>query len=323
MEYLIAFILIALSALFSGLTLGLLSLDSHSLLRRAKHGDPLALTLYPVRRQGNLLLTTLLLGNVTVNTTLSIFLGSIASGLVAGITATALIVVFGEIIPQAVISRNAMWFGAKTIWFTKAVIILCYPIAFPISRALDYFLGSEIPTTYSRHELMDIISEHEDSEHSSLDEDEERILHGALQFSHTRVREVMTTVESVVSFDENTRLTDSFFTKVQEQGFSRLPIYSGDKTNIVGVLYVKDLIIEDDDITISQTEEAFEREFMLVRPDELLDVVLGKMLKRKQHLAMVKSKNGQFLGVISLEDIIEEIIQREIEDEDDEDESEI
>ena len=111
---LISIILIALSALFSGLTLGLLSLDVHSLERRARHGDKYAETVYPLRKHGNFLLTTLLLGNVAVNTTLSIFLGSIASGLVAGITATALIVVFGEIIPQSVISRHALYFGAKT-----------------------------------------------------------------------------------------------------------------------------------------------------------------------------------------------------------------
>ena len=124
MEYLISLVLVLLSGLFSGLTLGLLSLDTQSLARRAKRGDKAAEVIYPVREKGNLLLTTLLLGNVAVNTTLSIFLGSIASGLVAGITATALIVVFGEIIPQAVISRYALWFGAKTVLFTKFALIL-------------------------------------------------------------------------------------------------------------------------------------------------------------------------------------------------------
>lgn len=264
-----------------------------------------------------MLLTTLLLGNVAVNTTLSIFLGSIASGLVAGITATALIVVFGEIIPQAVISRYALWFGAKTIWFTKLVIVLAYPIAYPIAKALDYFLGSELPTTYSHKELMDIISEHEDSEHSLLDEDEERIMHGALQFSRMRVKEVMTPAEEVVSFDENQRLTDGFFVEVNDKGFSRLPVYSGERTNIVGILYVKDLIVEDNYISIKETEEAFDKKFLSVKTEDMLDVVLGKMLKCRQHLAIVRNRNKRFVGVVSLEDIIEEIIQQEIVDEDD------
>lgn len=285
--------------------------------RRAKHGDADAAAIYPIRAKGNLLLTTLLLGNVAVNTTLSIFLGSIASGLVAGLLATALIVVFGEIIPQAVISRYALWFGARTLWFTRVAIILAYPIAWPIAKLLDHFLGNELPTTYSHKELMDIITEHENSEHSPIDADEERIVHGALQFSHRKVREVMTPVDKVVSFDENQRLNNEFFTEVNQYGYSRLPIFSGNQSNVVGILYVKDLIVEDDDITIKETEEAFDTQFLTVRGSALLDVVLGKMLKGKQHLAIVKNRNDQFIGVITLEDIIEEIIQQEIEDEDD------
>lgn len=320
MEYLISIVLVALSGLFSGLTLGLLSLDTQSLRRRAKHGDLDAKAIYPVRKRGNLLLTTLLLGNVAVNTTLSIFLGNIASGLFGGILATALIVIFGEIVPQAVISRYALWFGARTLWFTRIAIFVMYPIAWPISRALDKFLGSELPTTYSHRELMDIISEHEDSEHSEIDADEERILHGALQFSHRKVREVMTPADLVVMYDENQKLTEAFFEEVNEHGYSRLPIYSGNQNNVVGMLYVKDLIVEDDDIPIKQTEEAFDKSFLSVRGAELLDSVLAKMLKTRQHLAIVRNRNDRFIGVISLEDIIEEIIQQEIIDEDDDDE---
>jgi metal transporter CNNM len=311
---------VLLSGLFSGLTLGLLSLDIHSLRRRAKHGDEDAKMVYPLRKKGNLLLSTLLLGNVIVNTTLSIFLGTIASGLVAGITATGLIVIFGEIVPQAVISRYALWFGARTAWFTKIVIVLFYPITFPIAWTLDHFLGKELPTMYSKRELMDIVSEHEKSAHSTIDADEKRIVHGALQFSHVKVREVMTEAEKVISFDENQRLNDSFFEVITEHGFSRLPIYSGDPSNIVGMLYVKDLLVEDDDISIKDTEEAFDKKFIKVGTGDLLDAVLGKMLKTKQHLAIVINKNKRFVGVISLEDIIEEIIQQEIEDEADEDE---
>lgn len=319
MEYLISTVLVLLSGLFSGLTLGLLSLDTQSLRRRAKHGDGNAAVIYPIRQKGNLLLATLLLGNVAVNTTLSIFLGTIASGLVAGLIATGLIVIFGEIVPQAVISRYALWFGAKTIWFTRMAIILAYPIAYPIARTLDHFLGSELPTVYSRSELMEIISEHEESEHSTIDEDEERIMHGALQFSHLSVREVMTPLERVVSFDENQRLNDEFFERVYEYGFSRLPVYSGDKTNVVGVLYVKDLIVEDENISIKETEEAFDTSFLTVRAGDMLDVVLGRMLKSRQHMAIVRNQAKRFVGVITLEDIIEEIIQQEIVDEDDDD----
>ena len=318
MEYLISLVLVLLSGLFSGLTLGLLSLDTQSLRRRAKHGDADAAKIYPIRRKGNLLLTTLLLGNVAVNTTLSIFLSGIASGLVAGILATALIVVFGEIIPQAVISRYAIWFGARTLWFTRIALFICWPIAWPIAKLLDWALGSELPTTYSHFELMEIITEHENSAHSPIDADEERILHGALQFSHRRVREVMTPVARVVMYEENQKLTDVILEDIVQHGHSRLPIYSGNQGNITGILYVKDLIIEEDDVAIKNTKEAFETEYLTVRGEALLDTVLTRMLKTRNHLAIVKNRKDHFLGVISLEDIIEEIIQQEIEDEDDE-----
>lgn len=317
MEYVISIILVLFSGLFSGLTLGLLSLDVHALRRRAKRGDSEARKILPIRQQGNLLLTTLLLGNVTVNTTLSIYLGSIASGIVAGVTATALIVLFGEIIPQAVISRYALWFGSRTILFTKLVIIIFYPISWPIARILDYFLGHEMPTVYSHHELMDIVSELEDSEYSHIDEDEERIVHGALQFSHLTVNEIMTPAAKVVSYDENQKLDEAFLKEIVEHGFSRLPVYSKEKNNIVGVLFVKDLIVEDNNISIKDTEEAFEIGCLTVRSEDKLDGVLARMLKQQKHLAIVKNQNEQFLGVVTLEDIIEEIIQQEIEDEDD------
>jgi metal transporter CNNM len=317
MTYLITVVLIFLSALFSGLTLGLLSLDVHLLERRARHGDTHALTVYPLRRHGNLLLTTLLLGNVAVNTTLSIFLGSIASGLVAGIIATALIVVFGEIIPQSVISRHALYFGAKTAWFTRVALFVLWPVAYPISKVLDYFLGHEIPTIYTKSELMDIVAEHESSHLSDIDNEERQIIQGALKFSHVHVKDAMTPRDNVVMYSEDQKLTEAFFEEINDTGFSRFPIYDDNKDAISGILYAKDLIIEDENITIKQTEEALDKRTLTVESDDLLDTVLVKMLNSKRHIAIVRNEYNRFVGIITLEDIMEEIIQQEIEDEDD------
>jgi metal transporter CNNM len=317
MEYLITLVLIAFSAMFSGLTLGYFSLDSGSLSRRARYGDKAAQVIYPIRQKGNQLLATLLLGNVLVNTILSVYLGSIASGIIASIAATTLIFIFGEIGPQAVISRHAMWFGNRLAPVVRIILILFYPITKPIAFVLDKILGDEVPPMYSKHEIMQIVSDHEDSSYSTIDADEERIVHGALQFSHRRVREIMTPLENVTLFDENQRLTHTFFTKLAETGYSRYPVYSGKRTNIVGILYTKDLLVEDDNIAIKETDEEFDTTVLRVRPSHFLDYVLGRMLKDKLHLAVVESSAGVALGVVSLEDIIEEIIQVEIEDEDD------
>lgn len=313
----IALALIALSALFSGLTLGYFTLNLQRLRRQAKLGDPLAAAIIPVREHGNLLLTTLLLGNVTVNTILSVYLSSLVSGVVAATAATALIFLFGEIIPQAVLSRHAKKVGAACAPFVRLLMFVTAPITYPIAYFLDKVLGHEMPTMYSKDEIMEVISEHEDSEHSPIDEDEERIVHGALRFSHKSVREVMTPADEVATFDEQRKLNDVLYEQINDEGYSRFPVYSGKKDNIVGILYAKDLIVEDEDITIAQTDDALERDFLKVRGGEFLDSLLAKMLKQKRHLAVVYNKNNNFIGVISLEDIIEEIIQVEIEDEDD------
>jgi CBS domain containing-hemolysin-like protein len=132
------------------------------------------------------------------------------------------------------------------------------------------------------------------------------------------VKEVMTPTEQVIMFNENQALTDVFLEEINEYGYSRHPIYRDTKDNVVGILYVKDLIVEDDDIAIKDTTEAFDTNCLFVTEEAYLDAVLARMLKKRQHLAIVRSKNKKILGVISLEDIIEEIIQQEIEDEDDE-----
>ena len=317
MDYLIVLVLITLSALFSGLSLGLFTLDKQSLKRLAELGDKNAAKIYPIRLYGNQLLTTLLLGNVTVNTVLAVYIGTLLESVMAGFVATTFIFLFGEIIPQAVFSRHALVFGAFASPFVYVALLLFYPIAFPISYLLDKMLGKELPRMHSKSEFMHMISEHEDSEHSPIDADEERIIHGALMFSHKKVKEVMTPIESVIMFEEKQTLTSQFFETVTEHGYSRYLVYRGEKNTIVGVLYTKDLLVEDKNITIKDTEEAFETNFLQVQVVDQLDGVLTKMLKQKRHIAVVYSRNSTVVGIITLEDIIEEIIQHEIEDEDD------
>ncbi len=316
-DYLISLILILCSATFSGLTLGYFTLDTQTLRRQAKLGDIQAKKILPIREKGNQLLTTLLLGNVAVNSILSVYLSSLVSGVVAAFTATALIFLFGEIIPQAAFSRHAKFVGATAAPIMRVLMVLTAPITLPIAIALDKLLGAEIPNVYSKNELMALISEHEDSEHSPIDADEERIVHGALQFSHKTVAEVMTPKNLVARFDINQKLDTTFFEAVASEGYSRFPIYAGHEDNIVGILFTKDLLLEQEEITIGETDTAFDRQTLRVYPEDTLDTVLGRMLKRGQHMAIVKTPGKQFLGVVTLEDIIEEIIQQEIEDEDD------
>ena len=243
MEILIVTLLVLLSGCFSGLTLGFFSLNLTSLERKMKLGDKRARKVYPVRKNGNLLLCTLLLGNVAVNSAMAIFLGEIATGIVAGIISTGLIVIFGEIIPQALFSRYALQFGANSVWLVRIFIFLLYPIAFPLSWALDKMLGQELSTIWSKREIEEIIKHHEDAVESEIDADEERILLGALAFSDKTADMVATPKPVVFMLRQEQNIDDTLLQQIKEKGFSRIPVYMDNNTDqIEGVLFSKDLI---------------------------------------------------------------------------------
>lgn len=314
MDYVITILLLVLSATFSGLTLGLMGLDLHTLKRKARLGNKRAARIVPVREHGNHLLTTLLLGNVLVNSVLAIFLGSMASGLVATLMATTLIFLLGEIIPQAVISRHAILFGSYAAPAVHFLMRISWPITYPIGAMLDKVLGEELPTVYTKRELMEIVSEHGSSKESSVDTDEERIVRGALQFSQKKVLDAMTPASEVLAFQESDILDDDFRMKITDEGFSRYPVFANEDKSVVGILYTKDVLITEDHETVGSI---CEHKHLSVRPEDNLDKVLAHMLKRRLHMAIVKDELNTFLGVITLEDIIEEVIQQEILDEDD------
>jgi metal transporter CNNM len=149
-----------LSGTFSGLNLGLLGLDVKNLELITKgpfnnEDEELdsrrALAILPLRKRGNLLLCTILLGNVTVNSALAILMGDLTSGVMGLIISTGIITIFGEIIPQAVCSRYALIMGANTTWIIYFFMFVTFPISFPISAILDKVLGEEVGNILSKN----------------------------------------------------------------------------------------------------------------------------------------------------------------------------
>jgi metal transporter CNNM len=307
--------LVVLSGLFSGLTLGLLGLDKSDLERKIKAGNKNAKKIYPIRKRGNLLLCTLLLGNVLVNSILAVFLGEMSTGIIAVVASTGLIVIFGEILPQATISRYALVVGAKTVWIVHIFRILLFPVCFPIAKFLDWILGEEMPTIWSRRELEEIIRTHEDSKHSDIDADEERIILGAMKFSDRLAEEVMTPKPVVFMLESEDKLDISLLNKIKKTGFTRIPVFKKHDDNLVGVLYVKDLI------NVRKNSKAGticrKKNIIKFSTKDNLDILLNTFIKKKVHIGFVYDEFKVLHGIATLEDVVEEIIQREIVDEED------
>lgn len=112
-----------------------------------------AKAILPIRRNGNLLLCTLLVGNTTTNAFLSIFLADLTSGAVGLFASTALIVILGEITPQSICTRHGLYVGAKTIVLTRFFMAVFFPVTWPVAKALDWALGQEVGTMYNKQEL--------------------------------------------------------------------------------------------------------------------------------------------------------------------------
>jgi len=330
-QFITIVLLVAFSGLFSGLTLGLLGLDKMGLQIVIGGGEPerakLAKKLLPLREDGNLLLCTLLLGNVAVNALLSILMANLTNGLVGFLLSTAIIVIFGEIIPQASCSRHALYLGAKAVPIVVVLKWIIFPLAKPFAMALDYALGEELGTIFSHAELTEMVVLHV-REHA-MDEETGLAIKGALNYKQMKASEVMTPLDTVFMLSADDVLSYQTIANIFKAGFSRIPVYKDSKQNIVGLLYAKDLIFIDpeDKTPIRNFTAVFGRPvtkvFSWTELGECMQVFRGG----KGHMALVvdvmegddDDAEGDptyaLVGVITLEDIVEEIIGEEIVDE--------
>ena len=176
-QILIICFLLCLSGLFAGLNLGLMSLDKNELrvisLSGSESEKRYAKQIEPIRRKGNYLLCTILLTNVMINSTTTVLLDQLTTGLIAVVTSTLSIVIFGDIIPQAICSRHGLAVGAKTIYITYLFMAITFPLSYPISKVLDLILGEEIGQVYDRKKLMEFIRVTKD--YSKLENEEVKL----------------------------------------------------------------------------------------------------------------------------------------------------
>lgn len=307
-------LLILLSALCSGLNIGLMSLKLGDLRRKAKLGDRQAAIILPFRRASHLSLAAILLTNVAVISTTSLVLGNHFNGFLAAAVSTLLIVIFGEVVPQALFIKHALWFCALFAPLLRLMIMLTYPISKPLALLLDMLLGHELPALQSRHELGLLIGEHAASDASEMDENELDIMLGALSLSEKHVQDIMTPMSKVYWLTPDTVIDGRKIDEIKDHGWSRLPVIDHERTKVYGILLMKDLVDINFDKKSYTIEELPLHQTRMVGSKTALDTLFRKFIVAHSHLIPVE-RDDHIVGIVTIEDLLEEIIGHEIEDE--------
>eukprot|EP01111_Echinosteliopsis_oligospora_P001358 TRINITY_DN1206_c0_g2_i1.p1 TRINITY_DN1206_c0_g2~~TRINITY_DN1206_c0_g2_i1.p1 ORF type:complete len:486 (-),score=166.93 TRINITY_DN1206_c0_g2_i1:282-1739(-) len=318
--------LVLLAGLVSGLTMGLMSMDKLNLRIMLNSTDEkqrgYAAKILPLVERHHLLLVTLLLTNAVAAEALPIFLDRLVHPAVAIAVSVSLVLLFGEVIPQAVCTRYGLQIGAAMAWFVWVMIGCLFVIAYPISLLLDALLGHDSGTFFRRAELKELVHIHGVDEHVPMGEnlttDEVRIIKGALDMKEKTVETSLTAVDSVFAVDIDDDLDRALLTKIVESGHTRIPVYHKTKDHFIGMILVRDLVLLDPNSSTPVRSIKLHRVPIVDAEMPLFDM-LHQFQTGRSHMAVVLNSADHItpIGVITLEDVMEELLQEEILDEDD------
>nr|XP_019069252.1 DUF21 domain-containing protein At1g47330 isoform X2 [Solanum lycopersicum] len=240
--------LVLFAGLMAGLTLGLMSLGLVDLEVLSKSGRPQdrshASKILPVVKNQHLLLCTLLIGNSLAMESLPIFLDKLVPSWAAVLVSVTLILMFGEIIPQAICTRYGLTVGATVAPLVQLLLWLFFPIAYPISKVLDWMLGKGHAALLRRAELKTFVDFHgnEAGKGGDLTHDETTIIAGALELTEKTAKDAMTPISKAFSLDLDGTLNLETLNAIMTMGHSRVPVYYRKSTNIIGLILVKNLL---------------------------------------------------------------------------------
>ena len=325
-QWLVVLVLLVCSALISGTEVAFFSLQLKSLEEDDQSSDIALQRVITLLKNPKRLLATILVANNFINIAIVLvfavlsdsFLGEIENPILmliieVGII-TGLILIFGEILPKVYANRNALQFS-KRMSLVISILdrYLLFWITYPMSKTTTFLekrLGDQ-KNQFSVDKLSQALELTGDHETTS---DEQRILEGIVNFGNTDTREVMCPRMDMFALSDELTL-EEILPVILEQGFSRIPVFQEKKDNIKGILYTKDLLPNLDNPNFVWQDIL--KPPIYVPENKKLDDLLKEFQQKKIHLAIVVDEYGGTSGLISLEDIMEEIVG-EISDEFDE-----
>jgi CBS domain containing-hemolysin-like protein len=321
-QLIIIILLVSLSGFFSACETAITAVNRIRLKHKAERGDVSAKKALRLLSRYDRVLGTLLIGNNTVNlvaasmATILALRISVPVAVVTGIL-TVVLIVFCDILPKTLAREHSEGIVLSTAWFLTGLMYILYPISavmllFQRSSA-RVFRKKNKQVSVTEEELMQIIDEIEDE--GVLEEHESHLVRSALEFDETTAEEILTPrvdMSAVELNDSAEKVRDLFF----ESGFSRLPVFDKTPDKVVGVISSKDFMkrfIAGEDFHMSEIMHEIPKIPALMK----LSDALKHIQKEKSHLAVVLDQHGGTEGIVTLEDILEELVG-EIWDEGDE-----
>jgi len=306
-----------LSGFFSSSETALFSISKIKALHIAKDGTGTGELIFKMKMDSHTLLTTILIGNNLVNITASaiatsvarVYFESNAVGIAIGIM-TILILIFGEIFPKSFASHNNILVSRFVIYPLYGMSKLFFPLIFLLNfipklhGAID-----NSQDTVTEDELMTMVEVVEGE--GEIKEEEKEFITNIFEFDDTSCYEIMTPRADMFTIDA-TQSVD--IEQILKTGYSRIPVIEGSIDNVIGILHVKDLFTSFQKACSSQNyPDHLDVKQIMKKPyfipeSKKLDSLLQDFKKKKNHIAVVVDEHGGICGIVTLEDVIEEII---------------
>ncbi|XP_028273671.1 metal transporter CNNM3 [Parambassis ranga] len=280
--------------------------------------------LEPIRRRGNFLACSLLFLCVLGHSVLGVLLYQALGSIVSAVFTSGLLIFFlAELAPHIVCSGYGFQLAPALTWLAQVCMVLTCPLSCPLGLILDLGLRRDISTCGIRERAMEMIRSSINDPYSEFVKEE--FSRGMLRTK--TVEDILTPLKDCFMLASSAILDFSTMSEIMQSGYTRVPIYEEERSNIVEILYVKDLaLVDPEDCTPMTTITKFyNHPLHFVFNDTKLDAMLEEFKKGNSHMAIVQKVNNEgegdpfyeVLGLVTLEDVIEEIIKSEILDESD------
>ena len=313
--YLLLFLLVAASAFFSGSETAISSFNRIRMRNRAESGDRRAALALKIAEDYDKTISTILIGNNIVNmasasiaTIMAVaLLGERLGPSVSTIAMTLLVLIFGEILPKSFAKDHAETIAIQVAGIISFLRGLFSPLVWFFVQLKKLFFGrkaTETQPSVTEDELKTIIDTVE--EEGVLDSQETEIMQSVIEFDDITVQEILVPRVDIVAVDVNDSV-DTIVTAVLNSNYTRIPVYENDIDHIIGMLHSRDLLAalaKKQPIDI----RCMCREMPFVYRTKHINDLLEEFRRKKQHMAIVTDDYGGTLGLVTLEDVLEELV---------------